>query len=533
MTRNRIRIVLIAAVCLMALAIGPGWAAAPKPCGGGLLKVAQGAYPPTLDWQSNTSIATREVCMYIFESLVTYNQKYEIIPCLALKWEQAPDGLSYTFHLRRGVKFHNGKEMTSEDVVASLQRFLQYGRRPDDFKMVKDVSAVDKYTVRFDLKEKTGVLLPALGSPVAQVSILPKEALVDKDGKFFPGARLPHDPEHLVGTGPYRFKEWPRDRYVSITCFKDYTPHKDVAGDGLGGDRVGYFEEIRFYKVAEPAARIAGVETGQYHFGDGVPYDLAMKVKDKPGIAVTRLSPYCWPVIYLNHHPDPDGKPSLFSNLKMRQALQALLDMEEIMKAAGSGPGRLDPGLMFKEQVFWNDAGKELYNQADPEKAKRLLKEAGYDGREIRIMTNQQYAVMYKTGVSIQEQLKRIGVPAKLVVIDWPATMQRWKQGGYWDIGFSFISTRFDPSNHNILWHSKLNTFGYSNPEVDRLVEAGLSEADLEKRKQIYTNLQKLTYEDVIFMKAFDDNLYQIHAAKLKNYTPWYIMRFWNTWFED
>jgi len=121
--------------------------------------------------------------------------------------------------------------------------------------------------------------------------------------------------------------------------------------------------------VSEPAARVAGVETGQYDFGDSVPYDLAMQVKDKPGIVVTRIAPYSWPVVYFNFHADPDGKPSLFSNLKMRQAIQALLDMGEIMKAAGAGPGRLDPGLMFKEQVFWNDTGKELYNQANPEKA--------------------------------------------------------------------------------------------------------------------------------------------------------------------
>jgi peptide/nickel transport system substrate-binding protein len=147
-------------------------------------KVAQGAYPPTLDWHASTSIATREVDIYIFESLLTYNKKFEIIPMLATTWEAAPDEMSYTFRLRQNVKFHNGKEMTSEDVVASVKRFLQQGIRPSDFYMVKDVVAVDKYTVRFDLKEKSGVLLAALASPVGQVSILPKETLYDKDGKF-------------------------------------------------------------------------------------------------------------------------------------------------------------------------------------------------------------------------------------------------------------------------------------------------------------------------------------------------------------
>jgi len=532
MFKRKAWLVSLTAVLVAALWLGAAWAGPPKPGQGGLIKVAQNAYPPTIDWQASTATATREIGMNIFESLVTYNEKFDIAPMLAVKWEVAPDGLAYTFHLRQGVKFHNGKEMTSEDVVASLERFLEHGRRKGDFYMVKGVAAVDKHTVRFDLKEKTGALLPALASPVAQVSILPKEALYDKDGKFYAALRLPHDPEHLVGTGPYKFKEWPRDRYVSMVWFEDYKPHTDVPGAGLGGNRVAYFEEIRFYKVAEADARVAGVETGQYLFADRAPYDLAMKVKDKPELTVTRIAPFTWPVIYFNFHPDPDGKPSLFSNLKMRQAVQALLDMEEIMKAAGTGPGRLDPGLMFKEHVFWNDAGKALYNQANPEKAKKLLKDAGYDGREIRIMTNQEYSYMYKTAVSIQEQLKRIDVPSKIIVVDWPATMQRWKQGGYWDIAFSGISTRFDPTNHNILWHTKLNQFGYSNPEVDKLVEAGMSENDFKKRYEIYRQLQQWTYDDVIFMKEFDDNIYQLHSAKLKGYTPWYLIRLWNTWLE-
>ena len=531
MISKKILFVVLAAVIAVTLSQGASWAGQPKPCQGGLLRVAQSATPPTLDWLASTSVATREIGMNIFESLVSYNKKFEVIPMLATKWEAAPDEMSYTFRLRQNVKFHNGKEMTSEDVVASVQRFLQLGIRPADFYMVKDVVAVDKYTVRFNLKEKSGVLLAALASPVGLVSIMPKEVLYDKDGKFFPAMRLPDDPEHLVGTGPYKFAEWPRDRYVGMTCFEGYTPQKEVEGDGLGGDRVGYYKEMRFYKATEPAARIAGVETGQYEFADSVPYDLAMKVKDKPGLVITRIAPFTWPVVYFNFHPDPDGKPSLFSNLKMRQAVQALLDMDEIMKAAGTGLGRLDPGLMFKEQVWWSDTGKELYNQANPEKAKRLLKEAGYDGREIRIMTNQEYSWMYKTAVSIQEQLKRIGVPSRVIVIDWPSTIQRWAKGGYWDIGFSGISTRFDPSAHNILWST--SQFGYRNPEVDKLVVAGMRETDFQKRYDIYKKLQQITYEDVIFLKEFDDNMYQLHSAKLKGYTPWYIMRLWNTWLED
>jgi peptide/nickel transport system substrate-binding protein len=498
-----------------------------------MIKVAESAVAPTLDWQATTTATTIEIGMNIFEALVSYNKKLEIIPMLATKWEEASDGLFYTFHLRQGVKFHNGKEMTAEDVVASVKLFMEVGVRRADAHMVRDVVAVDKYTVRFDLKEKTGMLLAFLANPTGQVSILPKEVLYDRDGKFYPAMRLPQDQAHLVGTGPYKFNEWPRDRYVSLKCFEDYTPHKEAGESALGGYRVGYAEELRFYTVTEAGARIAGVETGQFHFGDRVAYDLAMKVKDKPGIVVTRISPFNWIAIYFNHHPDPDGKPSLFSNLKMRQALQALFDMDEIMKAAGSGPGRLDPGVMFKESVFWSDAGKELYNQANPEKTKRLLKEAGYDGREIRILTFQEYTFAYKSAVSVQDQLKRIGVPSRLIVVDFSTYVKRRQEGGLWDITFGGVPLRFDPSEHNFIWVSGDSPFGYSNAEVEGLAKAGMRESDFQKRYEIYKKLQQLTYENVIFMKSYDDNLYQIHSTKLKGYTPWYIMRLWNTWLED
>ena len=170
MVRKKIWFVSLAVNLVLALSLSVTWAGPPKPGQGGIMKVAANAYPPTLDWQASTATACREIGMNIFESLVTYNKKFEIVPMLATKWEISSDGLTYTFHLRQGVKFHNGKEMTSEDVVASLTRFMAHGRRNKDLSMVKDVVAVDTHTVRFDLKETTGALLPALASPVALVS---------------------------------------------------------------------------------------------------------------------------------------------------------------------------------------------------------------------------------------------------------------------------------------------------------------------------------------------------------------------------
>jgi peptide/nickel transport system substrate-binding protein len=188
---------------------------------------------------------------------------------------------------------------------------------------------------------------------------------------------------------------------------------------------------------------------------------------------------------------------------------------------------------MWREHIYWSDVGKELYNQANPEKAKQLLKEAGYDGREIRINTNQQYPYMYKSAVSLQAQLKRIGVPARLIVVDWPTQTKMRHKGGVYDIGFTGNTTRFDPSHHAFSLRGRSSYGGINNAKMNELLVAGENETDFKKRYEIYKRIQKLMYDEVLWMRTFDDNNYQVHTTKLKGYKPWYLLRLWNTWLED
>src|ERR671919_1228151 len=193
---------------------------------GGVLKVGNLGEPPTLDAHWTTATITEVLANHIYEGLYSLDAKAQPIPMLA---EGMPtvskDGLSYTFKLRQGVKFHNGKEMTSADVVASLNRWgaqSTYGKTL--YARVAEVRAVDKYTVQMQLKEKTATVLISLAIPNNFAAIYPKEIAE----KFPPDQRI----TEWVGTGPFKLAEWKPDQYIRMTRFDDYKP--------LAGKQSGY-----------------------------------------------------------------------------------------------------------------------------------------------------------------------------------------------------------------------------------------------------------------------------------------------------
>src|SRR5919106_2478094 len=195
---------------------------------GGVLKVGNLGEPPTLDAHWTTATITEVLAQHLYEGLYALDAKAQPIPMLA---EGMPavsrDGLTYTFKLRQAVKFHNGKELTSADVVASLNRWgaqSTYGKTL--YARVAEVRAVDKYTVQMQLKEKTATVLISLAIPNNFAAIYPKE-VVDK---FKPAEKA----TEWIGTGPFKLAEWRPDRHIKMVRFDDYQPRKESAS-GYGG----------------------------------------------------------------------------------------------------------------------------------------------------------------------------------------------------------------------------------------------------------------------------------------------------------
>jgi len=499
---------------VLGLVLAGAEAGTATPVTGGTIRAAMIASAPTLDPHSGTHLAIREVGLHIFENLLAFDSKFQIVPQLAERWEVSADGKVYTFFLRKGVKFHNGREMTAEDVKASVDRFLTMAPRRNELSDLVKVEVVNPSTVRMTLKQVNAAFLAAIANPICQLAILPKEAV---EGR-------PINKADIIGTGPYKFAEWIPDRWVRIVRFPDYKPEGKVdAAGGFGGARHAYADEIRFIPVPEPGARVAGLQTGEYEFADFLPTPAMAQLTGDRSLRVVRLGPQNYPTVYFNH----TGK---FKSLKLRQAVQAALNMDEIMQVANDGDGRVDPSFYFKEQVWYSTAGKELYNQKNPAKAKKLLEEAGYKGEPLVFVTNSDYDYMYKAAQVIVQQLSKIGMNVKLEVYDWPGSLAVRKDMSKWDLFTSSHSTRFDPSANDFYFRAKTTFFGYENAKMEALLDKANAALKFEDRYKVYADVQKLVYEDVGLLKLYDHYTWQGHSAKLNGYAPWVMIRLWNTW---
>jgi peptide/nickel transport system substrate-binding protein len=327
------RSALIGLIAVTMLAAGAA-SAADTPRKGGVLRVGNLGEPPSLDAHWTTASITETLTNHIYEGLYSLDSNNRPIPMLAQGHTVSRDGLTYTFKLRQGIKFHNGKEMTSEDVVASLNRWgkqSNYGKSL--FAQVAELKALDKYTVEMKLKEKSAIVLISLAVPNNFGAIYPKEIAE----KFPPETKV----TEYIGTGPYRLAEWKPDQYIRMVRFDDYKSRNEKP-NGYGGGKTAYLDEIRWVPVPEVATRVAQVETGELDFADDLNLDAYDRLKRNPNARPIISKPYYWLVAVFNK------KEGLMTNQKLRQAWQAALDIEPIMKNVAGGKSefyRMDSSL--------------------------------------------------------------------------------------------------------------------------------------------------------------------------------------------
>ena len=403
---------------------------------GGDLRVALNTQPPQLDPHMGTATATKDAARPIFETLVTLNSNYEVEPMLAEKFEQSEDGLTFTFYLRQGVKFHNGKEMKADDVVASLERWIGKSGRAQNAIGDGKFEIINDYTVQLTLPQLSVGALHVLAMPNQFAGIMPKEIIENApvDGV-----------EEYIGTGPFKFVEWKQDQYIHYARYEEYQS-PEGAPSGLAGKREALVDNLYIDFVADSSTRVAGLTTEQYDIGINMPVDNYDQLKSTKNLNnVIALA--SGPVLVFNK------KEGILSNPAMRHAFNMALDYEEIMFAGFTSTDfyRLSPGIMFPEQADWyTDAGKENYNPNNPELAKKMFEEAGYNGETIKILTTRDYDYMYNTAIVTQAQLEKIGINVKVDVVDWPTLLALQSEPTAYDAYSSGFSTVTDPTQHLI-----------------------------------------------------------------------------------
>src|SRR3989475_10197388 len=382
-SRNNVMGRAIAVVSLALLALTALDAEAQKK--GGTLRVGILGEPPSLDVHWTTATITETLGNHIYEGLYTLDATNRPIPMLAESHTVSKDNLVYIFKLRQGVKFHNGKEMTSDDVVASLARWGKqsvYGKAL--FAQVADWKALDKYTVELKLKEKSAIVLISLAVPNNFGAIYPKEIAE----KFAPEVKA----TDFVGTGPFKLAEWKPDQYIRMVRFDEYRSRNEQP-NGYGGGKTAWLDEIRWIPVPEVATRVAQVETGELEFADDLNLDAYERLKKNPNARTIISKPYYWLVAVFNK------KEGLMTNAKLRQAWQAAIDIEPIMKNVAGGPPEIYPvgprPPPPRNAARATKAPGAPWNEHNREKARKLLQEAGYKKEPIRFVTTQEHKWRY------------------------------------------------------------------------------------------------------------------------------------------
>lgn len=273
-----VRTVLLAA-SLMASASLIASTANAEPKKGGNLVYAYVSGPGTLDPYVSSSAVELEVIQHIFESLVAVGEHYETRPALASKVDISPDAKSFTFTLRQGVKFQNGKVMTSADVLASFERYRRVSPNAAVFTDVASTTTPDPSTFIVTLNKPNAVFVDILKSPVYPFMILPAE---EKD-------KEPRQVD-IIGTGPFKLDEWVKDSHLTLRRFDDYTQNDNYQGpDGFAGKRTPYLDTVRYNFIPEANARVAALQAGDADVVASIPPDLAKRFAGNANIEVQTI----------------------------------------------------------------------------------------------------------------------------------------------------------------------------------------------------------------------------------------------------
>lgn len=478
----------------------------------GDLKIAIAGQPQTLDPHISLSLTTADIMGNVYETLLTVDSNHNIQPMLADSYEQSDDGKTITFHLRKGVLFHNGEEMQADDVVASMNRWKDsIGGRGQFSDAVFE--AKDDYIVVLNLPQPLSTALSIISfQGPSFAAIMPKE-IID--------SASPTGVIDFVGTGPFNFVEWKQDQFVTITRFENYQSRIEKA-DGLAGKKEALLDEVKFIFTPDDSTRVAGIQSGEYDFASAVPIDNVKMLENDPNL-VSSIQPVGYVTAYFNK------KKGLFSDVKARKAVATALDREKILTGAYSDKEffTVNDSMMMTQQKEWSsDVGKDLYKQSNPEKAKQLLKEAGYDGQEIKIMVTRDYMDHYNAAVVIQSQLEKIGMNVKLEVYDWPTLLDKTQDENAYDIYVLVDLPVPEPTSNLFLIPGFA---GWTNsPEMLDLVSEFRGQLSLNDAKAHYDELLKWYYDYVPIIKVGDINKNDYLRKTVKNFQFQDRMILWN-----
>jgi peptide/nickel transport system substrate-binding protein len=434
------------------------------------LVIGTGAELSHLDPRLATDIPSFERINVISEPLVTFGNDLGLNPRLATSWELAADGLSLTFNLREGVKFHDGTDFTSEDVRYTFEWVLNEGNASPNRALYADIESIDTpdaHTVVMNLSNANSFLL----NNIARMPIVPASAGENEDFTF-----------NSVGTGPYKFESLRRDDRMVLHAF-----------DAYWGGR-GEIDVVEFRPIPEDGTRLLAFEAGDIDISQSqpVPTELDRLMNDDRFI-IERAPGTGYTYVGMNNTSAP------LDNKLVRQAISHLVHRDAIVSRVLNGIGQ--PGIsMLSPELAWFNPDVPAYPY-DPERARELLAEAGIDtaGTRLRLYTNEN-PVRMQIAEILQAEMAGIGLELEVNIEEFGAFLERVQTTNDFDLFILGWSGQLDPDRsmqRQFTSTGASNYTNYANDRVDELLAEGrITATDSQLSLDIYNEAQMIVLEE-------------------------------------
>ena len=495
-----------------------------KPYGGTL--VWGTCHKPTL---INPILTTSSVSMslleLIFNSLVRINSKGEIEPDLAKTWDISSDGLIYTFHLRQGVKFHDGVKCTAQDVEFTFDKILdQKVNSPfkSSLKLIKEFKALDKYTFQITLKKSSVSFLYRLTREIVPKHLLEEVNLETCFFNFKP-----------IGTGPFRFKEWTGKNQIILEYNSDYYEDRP------------YLDEIIVKTYPDSRGMWSAFMRGEADFVLFIEREDYEVAKDD-----SSFNAYVVPADYY-FALDYKFEDSVLADKRVRKAIAYAIDKQNLIETTGFGYG-----LECNGPFYPGSLGFDPYTQVfeyTPDKARQLLAEAGWEDKnskgilenqgrelELRVLVDSRKEAFKRIILTLRQQFQEIGIKIKVILYeDESVLVEEFLKKNKIQVHLRLLLAGIDPDQAREYWFSKKckrvnKLWVYSNDDVDRLFRAGEVTLDKGRRGGIYRKIHQLIYEQQPVCFLYFPFVFHALSNKFENVTkffnvsmPFYMMKDW------
>jgi peptide/nickel transport system substrate-binding protein len=438
--------------------------------GSGTLVFGLSGNPDTLDPQKTAGTLTFQVVKSFYDTLLEPDQSGKIVPALAESWAVSPDGLTWTFKLRRDVVFHNGQQFTSKDVKATLDRIRDEktaSPKRSEFSAIKEIRTPDAYTVVLSLSQPYAPLLASLASGWG--AILPADLIAS-------GHNFAAEP---VGTGPFVFEKWIRDSKISMT-----------RNDRYWMKGLPKLARVEFQIVPERAVQVQGLSVGSIDALEFVDPDDLPILQTNPKVAIKKELTSLFMVMAMNCSREP------LNDLRVRQAVNYAIDKQVVLDVAYGG-GRVGSTFLDTGNAYYTDFSS--YYPYNPEKATQLLKDAGVGSRAFTITVPQNYPLHVKAAELMQQMLTKVGMNVKIQLVDWSTWLSSVYSGGNYDFTVIGHTGKLDPDG-TLAGYGAGRYVKWYHATVDAKIKEAATISDFASRKKLYTDALEIMAKEVPFV---------------------------------